>query len=292
MGINVLKLKYFHAVAAEGSFTRAAQALRVAQPSLSKMVRELEEELGFPLLERSTRHVGLTSQGEKVFAHASRVFEEVGTLEKSLGEIARKVTGPLAFGTSDLVAAELVPPVLTGLLQQHPSLYPVVQTGTAQSLVSMVLERRLEFALLFHVPESLHDGIELTRFAPVPFELVVAKSKAKDKRVLESFMGSREVDDQATKRFPTMEKWRKVHPGTSIRISTNCLAAHLSLVREGAGVAVLPRFLVAEDLRKGKLVALLKEELVFDLKLLSRKNSSPSLNARTFLEALRGHLSR
>jgi len=231
--------------------------------------------------------VGLTTQGEKVLAHANRIFQEVETLEKSLGDISHQVGGPLPFGTGDLVASQLMSPLLERLLKAHPTLYPVVQTGTAHALASLVVERKLEFALLFHVPEELRETVEVSRFMQVPFDLVVAKDKLRDKRVLESFIGSREVDAQSVRRFPTLEKWRRRQPGASIKVSTNCLHAHLAMARAGVGVAVLPRFAVSEDLKRGKLVSLLKDEdLLFDLKLLARRSAPLSLNAQTLLAGL------
>lgn len=107
------------------------------------------------------------------------------------------------------------------------------------------------------------------------------------KSVLESFIGSREIDDTSTKHFPTLTKLKKIHPEAKIRISSNNITAHKEMVLRSLAVAVLPDFLVQEDLKSGILSDVLpKERLEFELKLVERSNSVLSLNAQTFLNQL------
>jgi DNA-binding transcriptional LysR family regulator len=120
----------------------------------------------------------------------------------------------------------------------------------------------------------------------VRFHLVVKNELRKNVRVLESFIGSREIDDASTRTFPTLEKLKKLYPKATIKISSNNLTAHRSMVLKGLGVSVLPDFLVAEDLKRGFLSNVLpKERLEFDLKVVQRATSVPSLNAQTFFNS-------
>jgi DNA-binding transcriptional LysR family regulator len=88
--VELRHLRYFLAVAEERHFGRAARRLRIAQPPLSRQIQALEEELGFPLFDRSRRRVELTPAGAALFAHAQKVFD---TLDFAVNEAKRAATG-------------------------------------------------------------------------------------------------------------------------------------------------------------------------------------------------------
>ncbi len=282
--MNLLKLRYFYEVAAMGSFTRAAEQLKVAQPSLSRMVKEFEEEVGSPLIIRGRKGLTLTPEGTEVYQRAEKVFQEVDALKASLGHMKAKAEGPLVIGTTDLLAAEMFPEKIQKMMKLHPDIYPVIQTGTATDIARMVDERKADFALLFHLPENLSPTLQSSTFMKVRFHLVVAKKFAKDRKVLTSFIGSREVDSARVKRFPTLEKLKRKYPEAKITISSNSLIAHLQMVKTGLGVSVLPAFLVEKEMKSGMLMDVLpSEELWFELKIVRKINSRLSRNAEIFL---------
>lgn len=284
--MNMLHLHYFYNVAKEGGFLRASESLRIQQPAISRMVRQLEENLGFKLFEKDGRNVKLTKEGERVFDHCTRIFSEVENLQTSLGHISGDPHGPLAIGATDIIASYLVPSVLKKLMADFPQIYPIVQTSTAESLFSLIQKRKLEFGLFFHTPE-LPENLELQRLHKITYKLVIRKDLRRDRSVLQSFIGSREVDDIGNKRFPTLERLRREHPGAKITLSSNSLMAHKSFVLAGLGVSILPEFIVKDELASGKLSALFDQETFqFDMKLVRLKNSATSLNAKIFLSTL------
>jgi DNA-binding transcriptional LysR family regulator len=285
--MNLLHLHYFYTVAKEGGFLRASESLRIQQPAISRMVKQLEENLGFRLFEKDGRNVRLTKTGERVFQHCTRIFSEVEDLRSSLGAIAGEAQGPLAFGANDVISTCLVPSVLEKMRHEHPRIYPIVQTSTAESMFSLIQKRKLAFGLFFHTPE-LPDNLEMRRLQKLEYKLVVRKDLRKDEHVLQSFIGSREVDDQRNKRFPTLERLRRDHPKAKIKISSNSLIAHKNFVLAGLGVSILPEILVREELRSGKLIALYeKENFQFDIKMVRLKNSVMSLNAKIFFSVFK-----
>src|SRR3954452_24858941 len=106
-------LRYFVAVAEELSFSRAAGRLRLAQPSLSAQIRDLEEELGFPLLDRSRNHVFLTDAG-RVFLHESKeLLERAEAAIKRAWEAARGRAGELRVGTVAPLTLSFLPASLS-----------------------------------------------------------------------------------------------------------------------------------------------------------------------------------
>jgi len=281
--MNLLHLHYFYVVAKEGGFTKASKALRIQQPAISRMVRQLEETLGFRLFERIGRNVQLTIKGSDVFEHCKKIFSEVHSLQSAIGQMKGKPQGPLMFGAAEPIASHLVPEVLQKVLQENPDLYPNIFSGPASMLFDRIKGGELEFGLFFHVPE-LPNGLKLRVLKTVRFFLVIRKDLKSKRSVLESFIGSREIDDRGTRNFPTLAKLKKLHPKAWIKISSNNLTAHRSLVLQGCGVAVLPDFLIQNDLKEGKVVDLLPHDhLNFDLKLVERSTSVLSQNAQCFL---------
>ncbi len=282
--MNLLHLHYFFVVAKEGGFTKASEVLRIQQPAISRMVKQLEEAMGFPLFQRVGRHVQLTAQGKEVFARSQRIFSEVDGLKSAVGQLAGSVQGPLQFAAAEPIASHFIPDVLAALLPKAPELYPLMFSGPAATMFDKILKGVLEFGLFFHIP-NLPANLKMSPFRKIRFHLVVRKDLRKNRSVLETFIGSREIDDTSTRSFPTLEKLKKLHSRASIKISANNLTAHRSLVLKGLGVAILPEFLIGEDLKAGRVADVLpKEHLAFDMKLVQRETSVPSLNAQVFLE--------
>lgn len=282
--MNLLHLRYFYFVAKEGGYTKASKALRIQQPAISRMVKQLEDESGLKLFERVGREVQLTKAGTSVFEHCKDIFGAVENLERSLGEIGGEIKGPLKIGASEPIAGHFLPGVLKGFLDRYPAVYPIIFAAPASLLFEKLVKGELDFALAFHTPE-IPVPIEVAATRDTPFHLVVKKECRRDSRVIENFIGSREIDDVATRRFPTLERLRRQHKGAKIGISSNSLTAHLEMVRLGLGVSILPHFLVEEDLRTKKLVDLFPEERFhFQLKIFKRKTAVLSNAAKLLVE--------
>lgn len=283
--MNLLHLRYFYVVAKERGFTRASEQLRIQQPAISRMVAQLEDAMGFKLFEKVGRGVQLTRQGAEVFESCKKIFGEVEALESSLGQISGEVKGPLVVAAAEPVASHFVPEVLASFLGAHPKVYPSVFSGPASMLFGRIEKGEIELGVFFHIPD-LPDRLEIFERRKFRFRLVVRKDLRRKKEVLHSFIGSREVDDVTTRRFPTLERLRLVYPAAKITISSNNLTAHRELVLRGLGVAILPEFLVGEDLKSGAIVDVLpKEDFEFEMKFVRRKSAVSSLAASKFIEA-------
>ena len=86
--MDLRQLRYLVALAEEGSFTRAAESVHIAQPAVSQQIRRLEEELGIALVERTTRRVALTDAGELLVVRARRILAELEAAETELQALA------------------------------------------------------------------------------------------------------------------------------------------------------------------------------------------------------------
>lgn len=282
--MNLLHLHYFYVVAKEQGFTRASRTLRIAQPAISRMVKLLEEDFGFALFERIGRNVQLTRQGLEVFENCKKIFAEVDQLKSSLDHIKGECKGPLALAAAEPIASHFIPSCLVSFLGQNEKVYPQIFSGPSSMLFERILNGELEFGLFFHIP-SLPERLEMKVLRQSRFHLVIKKELRRNKKVLRSFIGSREIDDVDNRRFPTVERMRQEDPEVKIKISSNNLTAHREMVLAGLGVSILPDFLVASEIEAGRLADVYtNEKFEFSMKVVYRKSGVLSLNARSFLQ--------
>ena len=147
MPVTLRQLRYFKAVVEHGSFSRAAESVYISQPALSLQIRELEDTLGSPLLERESRGVVLTPLGREVHGQALRVLDEALLLE-TIGK--RYSEGPFRIAVG--VVSTLAPYFLAGLLERLRGATPRIELdileAPGQDLVASLLAGRLDAAIL------------------------------------------------------------------------------------------------------------------------------------------------
>lgn len=276
-------LRHFFEVARQGGFTRAAVVLRAQQPGMSRSVRLLEERLGVTLIDRKGRRFALTSAGERVYAACARIFSEVEQIGRIAEEERGTLSGPVRIGASGVLASRVVPDAVAGLLAVHPRLWPMIYSAPAAMGMAKIASGELELGLYLYLPE-VPSTLSSVALVEVPFRLVVRADRAKDEATLTSFLGSREVEDPRATGFPTLDKLRKRYPAAAIRVSSNDAEAHLRMVEAGLGVSILPELLVAEGLRAGTLVDVLRgERFQFPVLLVTRRGHTLTGGAQALI---------
>ena len=162
MPVTLRQLRYFKAVVENGSFSRAAESVYVSQPALSLQVRDLEETLGLPLLERESRGVILTPLGREVHAQSLRVLDETLLLE-TMGK--RFEAGPFRVVVG--IVSTLAPYFLTGLLERLQDASSRVELDVMEApggeLVADLLAGHLDAAIL-SIPLGLLELAERELF--------------------------------------------------------------------------------------------------------------------------------
>lgn len=145
------QLRAFHAVAAEGGFSRAAAMLNISQPAISTQVKALEESYGLTLFERRGRVVALTEPGQRLFEITRRIFR----LEEEADQLLRSAHNlpPQQFrvGTDAPYSASRL---LAVYCQQHPGVHVSLIMGTGEDILTQILNCRIDVAVLVRVPEN------------------------------------------------------------------------------------------------------------------------------------------
>jgi LysR family hydrogen peroxide-inducible transcriptional activator len=146
--ISMRHLRYFEAVARHGHFGRAAEACAISQPALSLQVKELEELLGAPLVERGGRRIRLTDHGEAVAARARAILRSV----EELGDLARArrgpFTGPFHLGIIPTIAPYLLAAIVARLGARFPDIDLRPREAVTRSLIDGLVEGRLDAAIV------------------------------------------------------------------------------------------------------------------------------------------------
>src|SRR2546428_9179535 len=164
------QLRYFVAVAEERHFTKAARNLRVAQPSVSRAIRVLEEELGTPLFHRMKGNVALTPAGEIFLPWARRVLADVDGAAGEVRELADLRRGRLAVGATPSLTITLLPPALARFHRNFPGIALVLHEAGSRDLVRELEQGALDIALV--ILPMRHEILETTPL--LREELVVA----------------------------------------------------------------------------------------------------------------------
>ncbi len=135
--MEIHQLRYFCAVARNGTFTRASEAEHVAQPSLSQQILKLEAELGSRLFDRLPRSARLTVFGRAFLPRAERILRELGDAKTQMLEMAGEEKGDVVLGVIPTIGAYLLPRVLSGFSRR----YPHVTVKVTEDITAALLER-------------------------------------------------------------------------------------------------------------------------------------------------------
>lgn len=184
-------LRYFLTIVKLGSFTRAAEELNVTQPTLSHQIRQLEDELGCELLERSARQVRLTSAGEIFSEFAIRATREVEGGLLAIQEFRGLRRGTLKFGVISSFINSLLPPVLSRFQHEYPGIHLKVLELPTGELEQQVREGELAFGVAYG-PTSIEHVVWQTLFIE-EFAMVVADQHPMAKAKTVAFVDIAEI---------------------------------------------------------------------------------------------------
>jgi len=146
--MNLHLLRIFSTVAQHQSFSRAAEALHISQPAVSKGVREFEAQLGIPLLERGPRGVHLTEAGRILVKHARDLFAAEQSARESLDALRGLQQGTLRVGASTTIATYFLPPLLGVFYRMHPTIELRLTSANTSTIADLLIQRELDVALV------------------------------------------------------------------------------------------------------------------------------------------------
>jgi DNA-binding transcriptional LysR family regulator len=171
-------LRYFAAVAQELNFTRAAERLRVAQPALSRQIRDLENELGVQLLDRNRRSVRLTAAGQAFLTEAEALLRQSEQAVRVAQQSGQTAQGSLRIGYVWGLFHSLVPAAISLFRQTHPEVAVHLFDLSATQQASAMLEGRLDAGFIGFADEADTARLAKQKVAECSFLAVVPESHA------------------------------------------------------------------------------------------------------------------
>lgn len=159
--MELRQLRYLVALADEQSFTRAAEREHIAQPALSQQIQKLEQELGLPLVERTTRRVSITDAGNLLVARARRVLTELESARQELDRVRGIQTGHVAVGAMNTMGPVDITLVLARFHELHPQVELTVRENNSDALAEMLRVDTLDLAFLSVTERVESHGLAL-----------------------------------------------------------------------------------------------------------------------------------
>jgi LysR family hydrogen peroxide-inducible transcriptional activator len=251
--MELSQLRCAVALAEEANFSRAAERLGVAQPSLSQQIKRLEVLVGRPLFDRLPRRVVPTQAGQRLLEHARLILARVGDAERELGEDATHVSGPVAVGAIPTLAPFVLPGALTELARRHPDVEPQVVEDVTERLVERVERGELDVAVISSHPASRTVHVE--EIGSEPLLLMVSprhrlarrKSVSWEQLTGERFLVLHEMHCLSGQVNRLCERQR-LHPPVVMRGAQ--LATIAAMVCAGLGVSIVPAMMRRGDRSK------------------------------------------
>lgn len=154
--MEIRLLRYFIAVAVEGSFSRAANRLHVTQPTLSRQIRDLEEELGCTLFKRGSHSVGLTPEGHLLRRRAEDILGLVEHTKREFRLDKQALGGEVSIGAGESDAFRQLARAACGLRQRRPGVMFHLYSGNKEDVVEKLDKGLLDFGLIIHPADISH----------------------------------------------------------------------------------------------------------------------------------------
>ncbi len=289
--MDINQLEVLIAVANERGFSRAADKLYRTQPAISQAIRRLEEEVGEPLFDRSSKDGTLTASGQVLLKYAQQIMNLRRDAKLAVKELKDLQRGKVTLGANEYTVMYLLP-VISVYRVRYPHIKIEVKRDLASRIPSEVLKRDVEIGIVSFRPND--PALQTVSVATDELALIVAPhhSLAGKKIVsvrelgVESFIAHNVRSPYRERVVQTFEKHR-----TPLNISMELptLEAIKRFVEQGMGVALVPRLAAQAEIERGQVIALTVREMRLERKLylIYRKGAKLSHAARAFLNVAR-----
>jgi len=241
------QLRYFVAVAEEGSFSRAATKVRVAQPSLSQQIRKLEAEVGQRLFDRLPRSVVLTEAGRCLLEYAQQILTSVNDAHRCVDELKGKIAGDLAVGAIPTIAPYVLPEMVVTFQKHYPDVTLEIVEDVTEGITRRIEAGELDVAVLSTCQQS--PSLRHERLGNEPLLALVPEAHPLAKQTVVT------LDELKSQRFLLLHEMhclsqqvhhllesRRLHP--EIALAGSQLTTIANMVAAGVGVSIVPQMMV------------------------------------------------
>lgn len=288
--MDTQSLRAFIKVTELGSFSLAAEQLHVTQPAVSKRISTLEAQLECRLFDRIGRQVKLTEAGRELYPRAQQILKDVAAAKRSIQDLPGTVAGKLSIGISHHIGLHRLPPVLQSFTRSYPRVQLDIDFMDSEEAHEQIAHGKLELGVV-----TLGDSSD----TPINNELIWLDELIVVTSLDHHLLRFRDISLATLSQFPAIMPGLNTYTGQIIKarfaqqqlqldisMSTNYLETIKMMVSVGLGWSVLPRTMLAEDIREVHVADL---QLQRPLGYIYHRNHSLSNAANAFVETLRLH---
>ena len=290
--MELTDLRYFYNVATSRSFSQGAKISHVSPPAISKSIKRLEEELETQLLERTTRQVHLTDQGEILLEHCRGVFRKIDDIRRDLDHADEHICGEIRIAANEVFSNYLLPNALAKTIIAHPGVIPRCYEMVPEQIEHGLVEGDLDLGFTIGA-ESLKQ-VDTHLIAESPGVLVCGEAHPlynKGKITPEELLEYPSVVPRYWQRdyLPPMDQFPEATYPRHIGATTELLQLGVQLAIDGAYLGYFPEVTICCYISRGELKILdgIKPGRPFRLEAITRKGATPRAAAMVIMEELK-----
>ena len=239
--MDIKQLKYFIAIAEEGSISKAAKRLHMAQPPLSQQLKAMESELGVELFERSTRKLEITSSGQAMYHKAKQILKLMDIAIKEVKDISDGLAGKLSIGTGSAAGATFLPQIISNFHSKFPNIsFEIIDEDTPR-IIELLSKGFIDIGII-RTPYNT-EGFKVINLPEEPM-IVASKTDYWDKnRKVITIKELNQLPLVLHRRYEKTigELCNKKGFSPNIICKSNDVRTILLLSNAGIGVAIIPK---------------------------------------------------
>lgn len=255
---TLVQLSVFETIVRVGSYTRAAQELHMAQPTVSMHMKKLNESIGLPLLEQVGRSIRLTEAGRELHAACLDIFEKILEVENRLGKMRTSTAARIRLAVST-TGKYFAPRLLARFWEDHPGVEVALSLMNRQQLLHRIESDLDDFYILSNPPAEI--ALQLRAILPNRLHVYASESHPLAKRrgiafrdlADEQFL-MRETGSGTRMATDALFEKQKIKPHVRMELGSNEAIKQAMLT--GLGIAILSHNAMTTETRKGHIVAL------------------------------------
>ena len=285
------QVEAFVQVAQHRSFSRAAEALQLTQPSITARIQALERELGEELFERRGRGIRMTDAGNAFLPYVERILQTLREGRDAVDEVRNVQLGSLRLGTAITISTYVLPRILHTFCERYPGLEVVIRTGRSEQVLQMLLSDEIHVALARTLANPEVEAVHL-----YDDEIVLAVNRGHRFAAT----GRTTIAEAATEPIVLFDRgssyyglinnfFRRANVIPNVAMELDSLEATKRMVEEGLGIALVPLVTIERELAAGDLVKVDLEDaepLSRPISLIYRKGRKRPRTAQAFIDTL------
>lgn len=253
--MNLRQIEIFNAIYLQGSVSAAARSLNVSQPTVSKILKRLEDHLGFTLFDRAAGRLHPSERANTLFETVEPIFEQLSQLQILTRRLASERSGHLRFAMTPAFSLEVAPKAISRFSQTHPDVTLEAETLHGTEMSKRLLQNEIDVGLVFDAPRFA--GIQAERIATTGFVCVSPSSTPllKEGAIQLTSLSNLPVIDLNSKSVlgrrlqDRLRRSNLASRRSPLIVETYHLAKRL--VRQGAGVAIIDAITALSGNRMG-----------------------------------------